>query len=156
MMLKMNGDLLESGADIIVHQVNCKGVMGAGLAKQVRDRYPSTYSAYRNFCTAFGDDALGHVLFVDEKDGLIANLFGQLGFGRGIMQTDYAALRMGLDCIREAAEQKGQEQGRSYRVDIPYGLGCGLAGGNWNIVCQIIDEIFKDSTATCEIWAWHK
>lgn len=35
-----NGDILKSKADIICQQVNCKGAMGAGLAKQIKEKYP--------------------------------------------------------------------------------------------------------------------
>lgn len=31
----VNGDIFQSGADIIVHQVNCQGVMKSGVARQV-------------------------------------------------------------------------------------------------------------------------
>lgn len=30
------GDMFASDANVFVHQVNCKGVMGSGVAKQVR------------------------------------------------------------------------------------------------------------------------
>ena len=51
-MLKLkNGNILESDANIICHQVNCQGVMGAGLALQIRKRYPSAFEEYRGTCT---------------------------------------------------------------------------------------------------------
>lgn len=37
---------------IICHQVNCKGVMGGGLAKQIRDVYPNVYYIYKRKCEA--------------------------------------------------------------------------------------------------------
>lgn len=47
----VNGNILtfpERDEDtIICHQVNCKGVMGAGLAKQIRDKWPDVYDRYR-------------------------------------------------------------------------------------------------------------
>ena len=36
----IRGDILRSDTDIIVQQVNCQGVMGAGLAKQIASQYP--------------------------------------------------------------------------------------------------------------------
>ena len=36
MIIDKIGDILHTEADVICHQVNCKGVMGAGLAKQIR------------------------------------------------------------------------------------------------------------------------
>ena len=29
-------------------------------------------------------------------------------------------------------------------MGIPYGLGCGLAGGDWNVVYNIINDVFYD------------
>lgn len=34
------GNVFDSDAKIICHQVNCQGVMGSGVAKEVRERYP--------------------------------------------------------------------------------------------------------------------
>ena len=51
MFKKVNGDILipeTRGRKVIVcHQVNCKGVMGAGLAKQIRDTCPGVFDSYR-------------------------------------------------------------------------------------------------------------
>ena len=37
-MLEVKGNLLEADVDVIMHQVNCKGVMGAGVARQIRQK----------------------------------------------------------------------------------------------------------------------
>lgn len=34
----------------ICQQVNCKGVMGAGLAMQIRSQWPVVYQRYLEFC----------------------------------------------------------------------------------------------------------
>ena len=36
-------------------------------------------------------------------------------------------------------------------VYIPYKIGCGLAGGNWNIVEKMIYEVFDNTNVTCFI-----
>ena len=36
---------------IICQQVNCMGVMGAGLAAQIRRKWPNVYNEYRKRCT---------------------------------------------------------------------------------------------------------
>ena len=38
MIMEKRGNLLESTEDFIAHQVNCKGVMGAGVAKQIKNK----------------------------------------------------------------------------------------------------------------------
>lgn len=40
MIKHVKADIFTTDCDIIVHQVNCYGVMGAGIAKQVKERYP--------------------------------------------------------------------------------------------------------------------
>ena len=42
----VSGDLLHADTDVIAHQVNCQGVMGAGLARQANQRqiYASVHS----------------------------------------------------------------------------------------------------------------
>jgi O-acetyl-ADP-ribose deacetylase (regulator of RNase III) len=47
-----HGDLFSSGADALVNPVNCVGVMGAGLAKQFKQRYPPMFAAYQAQCAA--------------------------------------------------------------------------------------------------------
>lgn len=40
-MIKIiNDNILNSTENIICHQVNCKGIMESGLAKQIKYRYP--------------------------------------------------------------------------------------------------------------------
>ena len=39
----VKGNLLDSDCDYICHQVNCQGVMGSGIAKQIRERWPEVY-----------------------------------------------------------------------------------------------------------------
>ena len=44
------GDVLRSRAMYICHQVNCMGVMGAGIAKQIKAMYPEVYEEYKRVC----------------------------------------------------------------------------------------------------------
>lgn len=44
------GDIFESGADALVNPVNTVGVMGAGLARQFRVRWPDMFTAYKTAC----------------------------------------------------------------------------------------------------------
>lgn len=42
----ITGNVLDSDAPIIAHQVNCMGVMGAGVAKCIREKYPDIMFTY--------------------------------------------------------------------------------------------------------------
>jgi O-acetyl-ADP-ribose deacetylase (regulator of RNase III) len=37
------------GINAIAHSCNCQNVMGAGIAKQIKDRYPQAYEADTKF-----------------------------------------------------------------------------------------------------------
>ncbi len=124
-----NGDI-----DILGHQVNLRGVMGAGIAKQIRAAYPNVYKIYRE-AVATREIGLANVQIVRVGPSRwIANIAAQSGVGMGTKQTDYGALRMALADLAEFIERT------TLRVGLPYGIGCGLAGGDWGIVLRLIEE----------------
>ena len=43
------GSLLDSKAQILVHQVNCTGRMASGIAKTIRETYPVVYDGYMEY-----------------------------------------------------------------------------------------------------------
>lgn len=47
----VTGNLLDSNCDILINTVNCVGVMGAGIAKQFKDRYPRMFKQYKLDCS---------------------------------------------------------------------------------------------------------
>lgn len=46
----VKGDIFESGCFVGVNTVNCKGVMGKGIAKEFKERYPEMFKQYKNDC----------------------------------------------------------------------------------------------------------
>lgn len=146
------GNILEATEDIIVHQVNCQGVMGAGLAKQIRDKYPNVYNDYKWLVSQRKDkkSLLGTVQYISVNDSkTVVNLFGQDTYGRtaGKVYTDYRAIEDGLKSIYDLATNTfSAYKGKS--IALPYGIGCGLAGGDWNVVYKVIDEVFKNHEVT--------
>src|SRR5712692_2670703 len=44
------GDIFDSKAHVIVNTVNCKGVMGKGLALAFKQRYPAMFPVYQQEC----------------------------------------------------------------------------------------------------------
>ena len=142
----VEGNIFDTDCNIIVHQTNCQGVMGHGIALQVKERYPNVFEKYKKCCDLTGkkEELLGTVLYIDtfdKKDRCIANIFGQLNYGEGL-QTNYGKLAKGFDDITEFAKKRG------YSVAIPYKIGCGLAHGNWDVVREIIESIFADVDCT--------
>lgn len=132
-------DIFESGADVICHQVNCQGVMGSGIAKQVRERYPWVYAEYKECCSLSPDYILlgGYQqVYIDEKR-VVLNVFGQRYYGYDKKcYTNYDALKQAFEDISKTYHNK--------IIAIPYLMGCARGGGDWNIVYKIIEEVFAD------------
>ena len=143
------GDVLNAEAEIIAHQTNCMGVMGAGVALQIKNKLLSAdeFKKYETLCKMKdADELLGTVQYLNAENGkLIANVFGEnIPTGTGL-DTDYRALQEGLQSVHDYASDIGAS------VAIPGLMGCGLAGGDWNIVRKMIEDIFGDSEVSLEI-----
>ena len=138
MVKYIKGNILNVTEGIIVQQVNCKGVMGAGLAKQIRDKWPSVYNRYLDkvYYSPKNEDLLGTTAWNKVDTNLfVASIFGQYDYGHGTKFTIYPALFKGLDYVFGMAETD------QIPVYIPKGLGCGLAGGNWDFVEAYIQDL---------------
>ena len=147
----VNGNIFDTHCNIICHQVNCQGIMGHGIAKQVKEKYKGVFNEYKRYCDAHADNRgtmLGEALIVDVDYGAavldwlvnkerkyIANIFGQLTYGTGL-RTNYKALVLGLEVVANFAKE------HNLSVAIPYKIGCGLAGGDWNKVNTLIEGVF--------------
>jgi O-acetyl-ADP-ribose deacetylase (regulator of RNase III) len=137
----INKDILTVKRGIICHQCNCIGAMGAGIAKQIRDRWPHIYADYRK-AIELGELKLGQCRVAEAEPGLyIAHLAGQYGIGQrkhGQPATDYLALSSALNDLNR--QRNGHYVFMRMPVYIPYGIGCGLGGGDWKEVINIIEE----------------
>ena len=145
------GSVLDSDAPVIAHQVNCHGVMGAGVANAIKEKYPDVYHEYKEFCSVKAYSAerlLGRVNFARSgTDGkIIANMFGQDNFGTDAVQTNYAALELCLCKLALYLRENGIK-----RVAMPYLIGCGLAGGDRTVVMELIRKQLCDADVTLEL-----
>lgn len=149
MLIYKTGDLTDEL--VFCHQVNCKGVMGAGLAKQIRAKYPSVYEEYMDLYRK-NRAILGmtHMTYLPEGK-VCVSMFAQDGYGRDKQYTDYKAFRA---CLRGLSEllkgwkvftRDGWPDGEPYdSIAFPYGIGCGLAGGDWNIISKYLEEFSEE------------
>ena len=94
------GDLLDATEDIIVQQVNCRSVMGSGVAKAIYTRWPEVKTEYHKFCRRSTSpyDLLGKVQLIDVEPGkAVANVFGQLNYGRTAKKTKTKEIKCGIN-----------------------------------------------------------
>lgn len=140
----INGNIFDGNDDIICHQVNTYGVMGAGIALQIKERFPDVYTVYYEICHEYKSNQLmGNVLFCNQyAPPIIANFFSQYN-----MATDYQAMFSCFKAVYNYAKRNNKT------VAIPYKIGCGIAVGDWNIVYDMIREIFsQDEDVKCTIY----
>lgn len=136
----IDGDLLDQPRGVLCHQVNLRGVMGAGIALQIRKKWPNAYDDYIRHCRK--GPAIGNVVFSEIIAGelFVAHLFGQADIGIRGCQTRYIAYPLLLDQVRAFAAEKHAD------VFVPYGIGCGLGGGDWSIMSKIITAGLPEAT----------
>lgn len=143
MIREKKGKLLEASESIIVQTVNCKGRMGAGLARQIRERYFSerVVAEYKNLCKKHGSELLGRCdLIMVNETKWVANLFTEVIK----CAMDYTALEVALENLKQKAGCRS--------IALPGYLSCGLAGGDWEKVYSMIWKIFGDYNGDVTIY----
>lgn len=153
-IIYLKGDILNSEDNLLIHQVNCQGVMGSGVAKVFRNRFPNLFNNYKYIVNTMEPTELFGSCFIHrEMEGshqvlpiVVANLFSQYGYGRTKQHTDYPAMRNSLSDLRE-----WMTANNLWRASAPK-IGCGLGGGEWYIVEGIIRDIFEDTPLELTIY----
>lgn len=138
------GDITETELKYIAHGVNCQNKMGSGVAKALYSKFPKVKEVYHEYFKCFDDVQVGEWCFAVQDGKEIYNLFTQEYYGYdGKRYVNYAAI---VECFKSLKES-GKFDGP---IAIPK-IGCGLAGGDWNIVEQLINDTVGDDL---EIWVY--
>lgn len=154
-------DLTEVNHGIVAHGCNCQGKMGAGIAKDIRARWPAAYYEYLDLVSSVGPknraSLLGKSQIVEvERTEIsvvyVANWFTQEYYGRepGRRYADPAAIRHAMaNCLMICM-----------RYDLPLympKIGCSLGGLNWeNDVLPIVTEMDDKIGDTITIYVCSK
>lgn len=131
--------LLNKEVDVIAHVVNCQGVMGSGVAKEIKERVPQVFNAYSDI----PGYRLGGFLYVNG----VFNLFAQDSYGRDKRHLNYGALAQSLSCMESELSDMRLDKGRTspaWKIGIPYKMGCDRAGGDWEVVQEMLEHLLKD------------
>lgn len=140
------GDLLDfpQGIDIIAHSCNCRNTMGAGIAKQIRERYPEVYRADTD-ANENGTNTLGNISVYSDNNKHIINMYTQENYGSNGRFVSYDALSTALHNVKHYAQQllrNTTPERTSILLGLPYYISCGLAGGDWDTVQSIVKDVF--------------
>lgn len=133
MRLIEHGDIWTDDADVLVVPVNCVGVLGAGLAREAKRRFPTLEPVYRALCR--------HASF--RPGGLVVLEAGEYRLPRSVALAttkdhwrDPSQLEW-VATICVAMDWADRPDGRSWAVPA---LGCGHGGLPWSEVLAIMEH----------------
>lgn len=138
------GNLLDTPDSFIVHGCNAQGVMGSGVAKAIRDKYPAAYEDYKSAIAnhPYGEKLLGKVYAcVMSDDKVILNAITQEFYGKdGKKYVSYDAIDEAMGRVAKFTKKP---------ISMPK-IGAGLGGGSWRIIEAIIEARLPEHVVT--VW----
>ena len=148
----IKGDILnlDIEIDVIFHVANIRKTFGAGLAKQIKDQYPRVHQADVNY-HLIGEERFGKysselVTYNDKTfDVEFFNLYAQDLFGDNLSESK-TPFRVEY-YIQALSGALNDLQGRFCKPELlafPWGIGCGLSGGNFEYVKPITEQLVKE------------
>jgi O-acetyl-ADP-ribose deacetylase (regulator of RNase III) len=93
------GDVTKEKTGLIIHGTNCQGVMGSGVAKAIKERFPKVFTAFQK--AGKGKKLLGGTSFISINDNLyVANCYTQEFYGNdGKKYADLNAVASALERV---------------------------------------------------------
>ena len=145
MIKYVTADMLDFSVDMpdmIIHQTNCEGRMGGGVAKSIKEKFPQVYVEYLEF--------IAHKRFVGEN-----NLLGQV-FETNVRIGDNVVKFVDVFAQNSCSENTSlypdgrftsydalhEKKKRPLNIWMPAKIGCVKGGGNLAIVTAIIKSVF--------------
>ncbi len=116
--------------DIILHDCNCFNTFGAGLAKEIKIKYPQAYQTdcqtIKGHRSKLGNYSVYHGKFI------ILNCYAQYltaSYGEDVFEYDAFN-----SILKKVADNYG-----NLRIGLPY-IGMGLAGGDSSRIIKMIED----------------
>ena len=120
-------NILDIKKGVIIHQVNNSGIMDGEITKKIVSKYPEHNDDYIR-----AGKFMGTIVITAVNDDL-----GIMGF---VVQDgekiDYQSFEMCLERLRRI-----HSCDEIIEFYMPVKIGCGLAGGDWNIIYKMILDI---------------
>lgn len=159
---EIDGDLVKmfqnGELDVIAHGCNCYATMGAGIALTIGKQFPDAKLADEFSSMKSGPVRLGRLTWteiqVKNKDfGILFNLYTQLNPGRDFRMSAFKkSLEAMKKVIREQFQYYDTEDNLVFepseiKIGLPL-IGCGIAGGDWNLVSKEVKKILSEFDVT--------
>jgi O-acetyl-ADP-ribose deacetylase (regulator of RNase III) len=143
MIKTIKGNLLENVKHgVIVQGCNAQGVMGSGIALQIKQKYPLAFRLYLEQYNLNKSLELGRIVVAPVKISndsttnlYVINGITQQFYGRdGKRYVDYDAVKSVFEKVNQFALEKNIRD-----IHFPL-IGAGLGGGDWSIIEKLIDD----------------
>jgi O-acetyl-ADP-ribose deacetylase (regulator of RNase III) len=153
MYTEINGDLIELALagqfDIIAHQTNCFCIQGGGISRHFIKHFKTNDSLLHRHESRLTSGDIGklgsisssmHFLEDINQYLIVINIYSQYRPGPN---TDYDALKL---CLRKISHTY-----KGMKIGLPQ-IGCGIGGGDWDYVREIIKSELKGCDVTIVIY----
>lgn len=147
MIKYLKGDVvkaLQNGeVNCLMHCCNAQGVMGSGIALQIKQTFPDAYASYADHCNNTDPTKLlGSVDYNNNSD--VINIIGQKFYNYAGRQVHYGAVAKAFNEIQKVLKLHPLFKEEKLVIGIPYLMCCDRAGGNWIVIEELL-SIFPDS-----------
>ena len=132
------GDLFDPAHcfNLIGQGVNCRGIMGAGIAVPFKQKYPDMFTEYKTLCDLFPNLLPGTAqVWIGDGTGLpdVVNLFSQYQPGRDNAEMEYLesalfCMDTQLNLVQTTMRVIAEASGFGFS-EIPLRIGLPLIGG---------------------------
>lgn len=150
MLIEKQGDMFTTNAYVIGHGCNTHGVMGAGVAKIVREKFPAVYDRYRLF---YESGTLRPGSAHAELTVWPNSVRGVWVFN--LMTQDLPGPHARVEWIAQSLQttlQNTYEMGAP-KIALPR-LGCGIGGLDWDTQVRPVFEVMAMAFPSVDIEMW--
>ena len=137
------GNIFKAPINILIHSCNCYHKHGAGIAKDIKIKYPRSFQA--DCLTPYGSRAKLGQFYVtapaDDQPFWILGCYTQHRYGRDKQYVEYDKFS---DCMENVKNWVLKMDIKNPVIGIPYHISCQNAGGSWEKILSIIRYHFSD------------
>ena len=149
----IEGDICEIKEGYLLQQSNCVSLFPKGLAKTLENKFPGCCPYLKrkllryNQATKDTRDIPGSIEIVDYGDIKIVSMFAQYYPGKPQQTYEfkdtYDERKKFFKICLNTLEDYLKENKEYIKINIPYKIGCGLAGGIWKDYLSMIEDFEK-------------
>lgn len=130
-------DIFTIPNSVIMHVCNIEGGFGGGFAGSLNAKSSKFKEEYRDLINTHGANLLGKASYHMHEGLNVFNLYAmpfyrKLNDSPGTVYISYEALSSSIDDALQMTE--------ATRIVMPYHVGAGLAGGDWETILNILDS----------------